>query len=145
MKRVALIALILSGIAVAQTISPVNSEHSRKKIRTEFSLSNDGFTPLSVTLEPMSLTIVDGKPVVAELAADTHVKLSEYSARIGAKQIHTFAVDASCPSNCAFIVFTTFVTGHTDDGVAIATHLGTTMYACDRAKNCRQSFLSQLK
>jgi hypothetical protein len=145
MKRIALALFILLSIASAQTVSPLNSEHNRKKIRAEFSLTNDGFSPLSVNLEPMSLTFVAGKPVVSDLSPETHVKLSEYSARIGAKQIHTFGINASCTDNCAFIVFATMMTGHTNDGVAIATHIGSTFYACDKQRGCRQSFLNQLK
>jgi len=151
-KRIALIALItpviiliLSALASAQTISPLNSEHNRKKVRGEFSLTNDGFAPLAVTLEPMSLTFVDGKPVVSDLAPTARVKLSEYSASIGVKQIRTFMVNASCDDDCAFIVFATMMTGHTNTGVAIATHVGSTFYACQRAKGCRASFLAQLK
>ena len=144
MKRIALI-LLLSAVASAQTISPLNSEHSRKKIRGEFSLSNDSFTPLMTTLETMSLTIVDGKPVVTDLAPTTHVKLSQYSATIGVKQIRTFAVNASCESDCAFIVFASFVSGHLDNGITIATHVGTTFYACEKQRGCRASFLRQVK
>ena len=147
MKRIALalIVVVMSGISFAQTISPLNAEFG-KKIRGEFSLTNDGFSPLPVILEPMSLAIVNGKPVVADLAPGTHVKLSEYSTRIGAKQVHTFAYTATCDSYpCAFIIFTTMVTGHLDNGVAIASHLGHTAYSCDRARNCRASFLNQLK
>src|SRR5580704_16915323 len=84
MKRIALaiILLTLSTAVCAQSISPLNSEHSRKKVRSEFSLSNDSFSPLTVTLEPMSLAIVNGKAIVTDLAPTTHVRLSEYSANI---------------------------------------------------------------
>jgi len=143
-KSLALI-LILSAVASAQTVSPLNSEHSRKKIRGEFTLTNDGLAPLAVTLEPMSLTFVDGKPVVTDLAPTTRVKLSEYSASIGIKQIRTFMVNASCESDCVFIVFATMMTGHTASGVAIATHVGTTVYACEKQRGCRESFLRQVK
>lgn len=146
MKRILTIAIIsLTTFASAQTISPVNSEHNRKKIRSEFTLTNDGFTPLSVNLEVVSLTFIAGKPVVSDLSPEIHVKLSEYSARIGAKQIHTFGVNASCVNDCAFIVFATMVTGHMNDGVTIATHVGTTFYACEREHGCRTKFLDQVK
>jgi hypothetical protein len=145
LKRLALILLALATAVSAQTVSPLNSEHNRKKVRGEFSLSNDGFAPIRVTLQPMSLTIVDGKPVVGDLALSTHVRLSEYSATVGAKQIHTFGVNASCDGDCAFIVFAAFVSGHLDNGVVVATHVGTTFYACQKQKGCRQSFLTQIK
>lgn len=145
MKRIALILLALTTVVSAQTVSPLNSEHNRKKVRGEFNLSNDGFTPIRVTLQPMSLNIVNGKPIVGDLSPSTHVRLSEYSATIGAKQIHTFGVNASCDGDCVFIVFASMMTGHTADGVAIATHVGSTFYACQKQKGCRQSFLTQIK
>jgi hypothetical protein len=145
MRRFIVIALILTAVtAAAQTVSPLNAEYG-KKVRGEFSLANDSFAVLPVTLEPMSLNIVDGKPVVTPLAPTTHIKLSEYSARIGAKQVHSFAVDAKCDTYpCAFIVFATMVTGHLDNGVVIATHVGSTFYSCDKQKGCRKSFLRQI-
>ena|ERR1700733_10184703 len=147
MRRLIVITLIIfaSIAATAQTITPITQELG-KRVRGEFSLANNGFTPMAVSLEIKSLKVVDGKMTLSDLDAGTHIKLSEWSARIPAKQIHSFGVDAKCDTlPCAFVVFTSMAAGHTNEGVAVTAHLGTTMYLCQKQRGCRASFIKQMK
>jgi hypothetical protein len=144
-KFILFIALTCSLGMSAQTISPLNSEHG-KKAKGEFYLTNNGFTPLAVTVEVKGLSVRDGRVTIGDLPATTHVKMSEWSARIPAKATWTFWYDAKCDTlPCATVIFTSMMSGHTDSGVAIASHLGTVVYACEKPKGCRASILKDVK
>lgn len=141
MNRFAILAVLFSTAAFGQlTISPLNSEHG-KKARGEFTITNGTFSAIPVTIEPLSVVVHDGKFELAELSSSVHLKLSEFSTRIPAKQNHVFGYSATCDTYpCSFALFATFATGgHTDTGVAVAVRLGTVIYACEKERGCRQS------
>lgn len=134
---IAIIFLTTLGAAQSVTISPLNSEHGRKA-RGEFSLTNNDFAPVTITLDALSMEWTNGEYKIIELRPDVHVKLSEYSARIPAKQVHSFGYQITCDTMpCSVLISTTFITAHTDAGVAVAARLGTVAYICDKEKGCR--------
>jgi hypothetical protein len=137
----AIILLAATAGSAQVTISPLNAEFG-KKAKGEFSLTNGAFSPLAVTFELASVDIHDGKFGLTDLQPTTHIKLSEYSARIPAKQTHTVGYSITCDAYpCGVVILSTIVTGHTDEGLAVATRLGTVVYVCSSAKHCRDSIL----
>lgn len=140
----AIIFLSLATLATAQvTISPLNAEFG-KKARSQFQLTNGGFTPLSVNVEVVSVVIRNGQAIVATgLDSTTHVKVSQYSAKIPAKQVHTFFYTMTCDAYpCSAILFADVAQGHTDSGEAVVLRLGEIVYACEKQKNCRNSIIN---
>jgi hypothetical protein len=148
MKRILLVLLldlILFGICAAsgQTISPVNTECGRK-CSGQFTVSNDGISPMNVSVESWGFTVgADGKMQFNRLEdSHVHVTLSETSARIGPKAGHIFFFKAACDQTpCWFTFRTTMYVGHTAEGVAVALHLSDAVYLCPQARGCRESIL----
>jgi hypothetical protein len=88
--------------------------------------------------------IKDGKFSIQGLAPTTHVKLSQYSARIPAHQTHTFAYQVTCDTYpCVVAVLADVGSGHTDEGVAVIIRMTHIVYACNRERDCRKSTISQ--
>ncbi len=138
--------LMLSIFAIGQvTLSPPRAQYG-KKAKGEFTLTNESFQPLSISLEAMSAAVKDGDFTVSPMGSDQHLKLSEYSAKIGAKQTHTFAYDLRCNTlPCAAVIFSSVAVGHTDNGMGINGRVGHVIYVCQKEKNCREEFLKSLK
>lgn len=145
MRRLVLVLVLIAGSCAAQTLSPLNAEFG-KKIHGQFSLTNDSFSPMNVTVEVMSMALAHNQLAPVPLIASTHIRLSDWSARIPAKQTHVFYYDGVCDVHpCVFIILSTMMVGHTNTGVAVAAHLGTVAYSCSVARDCRKSILDQLK
>jgi hypothetical protein len=149
MKTVIILILTLAALTTAATaqvtLSPLNAEFG-KKAKGEFNLTNGTFAPLSVTFELQSVELSSGKFAMVDLKPTTHVKLSEYSARIPAKQTRTIAYTVTCDvMPCGVVILSTMATGHTNEGIAMATRMGTIAYVCDKQKGCRDWFLAQNK
>lgn len=124
-------------------ISPLHSEFGRHA-RGQFQLTNQGFAPLNVNVEVVSIAIKNGRAEIATaLDSGTHVKMSQYSAKIGAKQTHVFYYTMSCDSYpCSAILFADIAQGHTDSGEAVVLRLGSIVYACEKQKGCRDSIIN---
>jgi len=134
----------MAGTAFGQQISPITQEAKGPRARGEIIVTNNGLVPLAVVLEPATLTGANGKPSVTPLHGVT-LKLSEQSARLGPKQSRVISYDARCDQlPCAFTVFAKFVQGHTDQGVAIAIHLPSTVYVCEKKNGCRERVLRSM-
>src|SRR5258708_6021449 len=122
--------LFLSFTADAQTVSPVIAEY-KGKARGEFTVQNNGLTPLTVNIEPLSFTVDDkGQPRFTPLdTAHVHLKMDSFTVRIGAKQEHRFFYEVRCDRlPCWLSIYSTMVTGKTLQGIAVALHLPHTIY-----------------
>ena len=145
MKRFFALAIILAalaGVSSAQTVGPAIQElkAGKKPVKGEFVFRNDGLQPLTVVVEPLSFSLdATGKPTFRPLDSSVHIRLSEMSARVGARQVHAFAFEALCDSpTCAFSIYSTVTGQKTSNGIQIALHLPSTTYLCkDSAKGCR--------
>ena len=146
MKVTFLFLVLLSQVAVGQiTISPLNNEFG-KKAKGEFSLRNESYAPLSVSIEIASADFANGQLAMAALKSTVHARLSEYSAKIPSHQTRTIAYSISCDvMPCSVVFLSTVVVGHTNEGMAIALRLGHVVYVCEQAKNCRTSFVKDRK
>ena len=143
MKRM-LLFFVFAGSLSAQMISPLTQEAKGPRARGEITITNQGLVPMAVVLEAATLSATNGKPTYVPLHG-VQLKLSEQSARLGPKQTRMISYDAKCDQlPCAFTVFAKFVQGHTAQGIAVAIHLPSTMYVCEKKKGCRESTLRSL-
>lgn len=132
-----LLSLLLTPLTHAQTISPVVVEAGGKKSYTgNFTVQNDGVTPLVAVVEVKGLGLTPLPPTV-------HVELSQMSARLGAHQQYNFWYRISCDQKPCVVTFNVQLTGpHTASGLAVAIHIPSTVYFCQKAKGCRASVLA---
>jgi len=128
----------------AQTISPVVSEYGGKKVSGSFTVTNNGLVPLTAVVErPQTLAFENGQPRLGPLAATTHLELGEMSARVGAKQSHSFSYRLACDAQpCAVTIYTTITGPHAASGLAVAIHLPHVAYLCHKSKGCRSSVVN---
>ena len=136
-----LFELLFLGLSVsAQTVSPVIVECG-KKCSGAFSVTNNGLTPLAVTVEARSFSMdTQGHATYRTLDEAADLKLDEGSARIGPKGIHTFSYQLKCSAvPCSVTLLSSMVVGHTADGILVRVQLPHTVYACEKQKDCRKS------
>jgi uncharacterized protein (UPF0212 family) len=136
-----LFELLFLGLSVsAQTVSPVIVECG-KKCSGAFSVTNNGLTPLAVTVEARSFSMdTQGHATYRTLDAAADLKLDEGSARIAPKGIHTFSYELKCSAvPCSVTLLSSMVVGRTADGIMVRVQLPHTVYACEKQKDCRKS------
>jgi hypothetical protein len=137
----ALLQVLLFGLSVcAQTVSPVIVECG-KKCNGAFSVTNNGLTPLAVTVEARSFSLsTEGHATYRTLDATADLKLDEGSARIAPKGTHTFSYRLKCSAlPCSVTLLSSMVVGHTADGIWVRVQLPHTVYACEKQRACRKS------
>jgi hypothetical protein len=127
------------GLAVGQTVSPVIVECG-KKCRGEFSITNNGLTPLAVSVEARSFSLdALGHATNRPLDPGVDLKLEEGSARISPKGTHTFGYQLKCSVRpCSVALVSSMVVGHTAEGILVRVQLAHTVYACEKQKDCRK-------
>jgi hypothetical protein len=149
-KLKALFVIIIASMAAAQAtqntgvmLSPLHSEFGRRA-RGEFTLTNQGYSTLNVSLDVVSIQIKSGQAVISPgLDSGVRVKLSQYSAKIGAKQAHVFYYSVSCDSYpCSVAIASNIAQGHTDAGEAVVLRMLEIAYLCEKQKGCRDSIIS---
>jgi uncharacterized protein (UPF0212 family) len=144
MKKLLVLALLepwFFGLSVAaQTVSPVIVECG-KKCNGAFSVTNNGLTPLAVTVEARSFSMdTQGHATYRTLDEAADLKLDEGSARIAPKGTHTFSYQLKCSAvPCSVTLLSSMVVGHTADGIWVRVQLPHTVYACEKQKDCRKS------
>jgi hypothetical protein len=138
MKKV-LMFLILAPALFAQTISPVVTETKGPRVRGEFSVTNNQLIPMAVQVQPYSMTSnANGKPSYRTLDPGVDIKLDSNSARLGPRQTYIFGFEIKCATLPCVVDFDATLTGlHTKDGLAIAIHVPSVYYVCEKAKDCR--------
>jgi hypothetical protein len=143
MKRVLSLLLLqfsFFGLVVsAQTVSPIIVECG-KKCRGEFSITNNGLTPLAVTVEARSFSLDTlGHATNRPLDPGVDLKLEEGSARISPKGTHAFGYQLKCSvPPCSVALLSSMVVGHTAEGILVRVQLAHTVYICEKQKDCRK-------
>jgi hypothetical protein len=143
MKRILSLLLLqfsFFGMAVsAQTVSPIIVECG-KKCRGEFSITNNGLTPLAVTVEARSFSMDTlGHATNRPLDSAVDLQLEEGSARVSPKGTHTFAYQLKCSARpCSVVLLSSMVVGRTSEGILVRVQLAHTVYMCENQKNCRK-------
>jgi hypothetical protein len=135
-----LLQFLFFGLAVsAQTVSPIIVECG-KKCRGEFSITNNGLTPLAVIVEARSFSLDTlGRATNRPLDPDVDLKLEEGSARISPKGTHSFGYQLKCSAPpCSVALLSSMVVGHTAEGMLVRVQLAHTVYACEKQKDCRK-------
>ena len=144
MKKLLVLAFLelwFFGLSVAaQTVSPVIVECG-KKCNGAFSVTNNGLTPLAVTVEARSFSMdTQGHATYRTLDEAADLKLDEGSARIAPKGTHTFSYQLKCSAvPCSVTLLSSMVVGHTADGIWVRVQLPHTVYVCEKQKDCRKS------
>jgi hypothetical protein len=131
--------LVFGSSVSAQTVSPSIVECG-KKCRGEFSITNNGLTPLAVSVEARSFTLDTlGHATNRPLDPGVDLKLEEGSARISPKGTHTFGYQLKCSvPPCSVALLSSMVLGHTAEGILVRVQLAHTVYACEKQKDCRK-------
>jgi hypothetical protein len=152
-KRLLVLLLLIicwwPGRASAQTISPVSQEYggkSGKAITGSFSVTNNGIVPITAVVQrPQSLTFINGQPHLKALDPTVHVEIDQQSARLGARQSHSFAyritTDQLPQAITFFTVLTRTVARRDLGGVQFAISLPSTAYLCEKQKGCRATII----
>lgn len=134
---------LIAIAATAQTVGPLVAEGGRGKAKGEFTVTNNGVTPLITTVEAVSFRLTaEGRSVYGPLdATKVTVKLLEASAKIGARQNHVFAYEVQClQTPCTVALLPRMVTGpRTAEGLQLGIIIPHSVYLCDKAKGCRAS------
>jgi hypothetical protein len=144
MKKIVLLVflelLLLTLAAAAQTISPPISEFHSKVAKGQFTVTNNGLTPLDVKIEPLSFSVdATGTAHFRPLDASTHLKMDSFTGRVGVKQQRTFFYEVRCDQYPCFLsIYSVMTVGRTPEGIAVAIHLPSTIYLCEREKKCRE-------
>jgi hypothetical protein len=141
-----LFGLLYLGLVVyaasAQSVSPLVAEGGKGKARGEFTVTNNGVQPLIVTVQPMSFKLRPGGTSLYYFLENTvGLKMNETSARIGAKQTHTFGYVIECHSEqpCLVAFLPRMVAlQKTTTGFQVGVVIPHSVYLCpDKAKDCR--------
>jgi hypothetical protein len=138
--------LYLSALAYAvsaQTVGPLVAEGGKGKAHGEFTVTNNGVQPLVATVTAMTFKLAsDGKAIYLPLEATSVVKITDTSAKVGARQSHSFGYEVQCMSDkpCLIAFLPRMVTGlHTTEGIQIGLVIPSVVYLCpDKGKGCRQ-------
>ena len=141
MKNFLLAIIFLTSGALAQTISPVWIEGGKGKASGDVTLTNNYLMPVTSTIEAVSVHIIEGKPIpMATLDPGISVRLANGSARIAPKDSHEFSYKVQCAQIPCFVTFLIATTvGHTNEGLALTVMQNSSVYLCQKAKDCRRS------
>ena len=139
-----IVLFTLSAVAFGQTVSPIIAEGGKGKAKGEFLVTNNGVVPMVVTVQMMTFHLTqDGKAIYLPLESDVAVRLTETSAKVGARQTHTFAYEVQCLSQqpCLIAFLPRMVLGlHTTEGIQLGLIIPHSVYLCpsqEKAKGCR--------
>jgi hypothetical protein len=137
--------LFTSGIAHCQQISPTAEEFGKDHAKGFFTVQNNGSAPLSVSVEAQDMTISpNGQPVLS--ATSVSVKFREPQFKLGPNAVHYVNFDAACATAapCHFVLFASFSPLAHSNGLTVVEKLGSSVYICEKQKNCRKDTIAQL-
>src|SRR5260370_2501320 len=136
--------LLFAVTASAQTVSPIIAEGGKGKAKGEFTVTNNGVQAMVVTVQAMTFRLTpEAKAIYLPLDAGVAVKLTETSAKVGARQNHVFAYEVQCFSEqpCLIAFLPRMVTGlHTTEGIQLGLIIPHSVYLCpslEKAKGGR--------
>jgi hypothetical protein len=141
------VVLATASAAKAQTVTPTIAELNAPKAKGEFTVRNDGVTPIAVIVEKRSFTVQKDLSIKTDPLPDTiKIKLSSTSALVGAQQTYAFDYAITCETYpCAVMLFAASSIGHTTDGALVRTFLPHVVYVCEKhQKNCRNYIREQV-
>jgi len=129
MLRTCLVAALLSGTVLAQTVQPVIQEY-KGHADGKLAVTNNSDSPMVVVLEPKSFSITqEGRGIFRPLDPGIHVELSRMSVRLQPKQTYYIFYKASAAVLPAwFTVYATFSDVTHSDGVDVRIMLPHTVY-----------------
>jgi hypothetical protein len=139
---VLLVLFFLAWAVSAQSVSPLVAEGGKGKAKGEFVVTNNSVQPLVVTIQALSFKLTnDGHTVYLPLDVKSVALLSETSARVGAKQTHSFGYRVECLSTepCLICFLPRMVSvQHVTSGMQLGIIIPHSVYLCpDSAKHCR--------
>jgi len=136
--------LLFTAVASSQSVTPIIAEGGRGKAHGEFTVRNDGVVPMVVTVQVVTFRLTpEGKSIYLPLEPNSVVKLSETSAKVGARQTHAFGYFLECQGTnpCLIAFLPRMVTGlHTKEGMQVGIIVPHYAYICpsqEKAKGCR--------
>ncbi len=146
MKKVLMLfaaSLVFAVISHGQTLSPVISECTAKKCSGSFTVTNNGVTPLPVTLEAHSFSLdASGQTAMRALDSAVSLNLDETSARVPAKSSHQFSYKLTCSAApCLVKINALMAVGKSQDGLLVRVGIPLTLYVCEKQKDCRANTL----
>jgi hypothetical protein len=142
-KSTFLLVIFTTVAAHAQTVGPLITECG-PKCSGAFKIQNDGFSPMTFTIEPASMRFDPGapKPTHTPLNPGVTVRLSQSSGRLGPKEMRAIDFTVRCEVlPCAVQLLTGFVGGHTINGIAMRLVIPHSVYVDSKAKGARQRIL----
>ncbi len=136
-----LLLLLTATVSNAQTLSPLTNE-CNAKCSGQFTFTNNGLTPLVVSVDAASFTPRLHGGIMRPLDSGVRVQLSAISARIPPKSSYVFTYKIACLTlPCSVQLLAAYVAGHTTQGLEVKVVLGHAVYVCDRQKGCRSTVL----
>ncbi len=135
-----LLTVLCAAAAFGQSVSPVIAECG-KKCNGEFTITNNGVTPLVVSVEARSFSIdPSGHAIYRAVDSTVDLQLAEGSARISPKAAHTFGYKLKCSAApCSVTLLSTMSVGRTPQGILVRVQVPHVIYLCDKAHGCRDS------
>ena len=135
--------LVFSLSAFAQSVSPVITECG-KKCSDEYTVTNLGIHPMTVTIEVKVLKFVEGKATYYNPDASVQVDMSEMSARVAAHDSHTFGYKIHCDVlPCAVNIWNVFTTGKPQaNGMLMRLAVPHVTWVCAKENDCRKKSLA---
>lgn len=144
MKWLCVVLFVFSGTLHSQTLGPTFSECG-KRCSGSFQVTNNGLTPMTVTVEPHGFKMEQGtadKATFTPADNNADVQLSTTSARLSPKQTYTFDYKIRCHElPCQVGLAAGMMIGHTDEGLAVKLVMGHIVYSCEKARDCRRNTL----
>jgi hypothetical protein len=141
----AIVILILgASVCHAQTVSPITAEYGRKA-NGEFQITNNTVQPMVVSLEAYSFSLDSKGQHFRKLDGTTHLVLSETSARLSPKEVHSFNYRITCDVlPCYTTILSGMIVGKTQDGIQVRLILPHSVYTCQKkASKCREQALKE--
>lgn len=142
MRKILFALFLLCVPVLAQTITPLATECSKKHCSDAFTVTNNSLQPISVRVTPYSFVVMKNGPQMTPLDPNANVQLNTTSTKLGPKQAYEFDFKVKCvtvPCNVVFLV--TVSAGHTASGVAINVQFIHPIYVCEKEKDCRLNTL----
>jgi hypothetical protein len=141
---IAILLLASAGITKSQTVGPLVAEGGKGRARGEFTVTNNGVIPMITTVRVMQFKLTpEGKSIFLPLDNTISVKLGESSAKVGARQEHSFSYEILClrTEPCLVAFLPRMVTSvHTTEGIQVGLIIPHSVYLCadqEKAKGCR--------
>jgi hypothetical protein len=144
MKKYIPVFLLFASTLQAQSISPLVNECA-KKCSGSFTVTNNSLHPLNVVLQKNGFTVSsNGTPTLTPVPPGMDVALGQASAVLPIKGSHTFFYKVKCdtlPCHLQVVALFTNKEKVPGTGLKLALGLPTSIYVCEKKKDCRSNTL----